>query len=196
MARRKIALIGAGMIGGTLAHLAAMRELGDIVLRALGRNPLFASAVLPLRVYPPMFNRYDVGMTFNTHVDNAMRALPGGGRMRTDVSSTLFLSPPEDYDGGELVVEDTYGAQSVKLPAGDMVIYPSTSLHRVTPVVSGERIACFFWLESLIRDGAAREELFELDQAIQVLTAERGADDAQILRLTRVYHNLVRRWAK
>ena len=124
---------------------AAGRELGDIVLRALGRNPMFASAVMPLRVYPPMFNRYDVGMTFNTHVDNAIRNVAGGGRMRTDVSTTLFLTPPEDYDGGELVIEDTYGTQAVKLPAGDAVVYPGTSLHRVNPVTRGSRWASFFW---------------------------------------------------
>ncbi|MGX9964886.1 Fe2+-dependent dioxygenase [Roseomonas sp. F4] len=175
---------------------AAARELGDVVLRALGRNPLFASAVLPLRVYPPMFNRYDVGMTFDMHVDNAIRALPGGGRMRTDVSSTLFLSSPEDYEGGELVIEDTYGAQSVKLPAGDMIVYPSTSLHRVNPVTRGSRWASFFWTQSMIDDDRQRRLLFEMDMSIIQMRMAVPDDHPSVLGLTACYHNLMRMWCK
>ncbi|MBU8540390.1 Fe2+-dependent dioxygenase [Falsiroseomonas tokyonensis] len=175
---------------------AAGRELGEIVLRALRRSPLFTSAVLPLRIYPPMFNRYDVGMTFDTHVDNAIRALPGGARMRTDVSSTLFLTPPEDYDGGELVVEDTYGAQSVKLPAGDMVIYPSTSLHRVNPVTRGSRWASFFWTQSMIDDDRQRRLLFEMDMSIIQMRMSVPDDHPSVLGLTGCYHNLMRMWCK
>ncbi|WP_439598250.1 Fe2+-dependent dioxygenase [Falsiroseomonas sp.] len=175
---------------------AAGRELGEIVLRALRRSPLFTSAVLPLRIYPPMFNRYDIGMTFDTHVDNAIRALPGGARMRTDVSSTLFLTPPEDYDGGELVVEDTYGAQSVKLPAGDMVIYPSTSLHRVNPVTRGSRWASFFWTQSMIDDDRQRRLLFEMDMSIIQMRMVVPDDHPSVLGLTGCYHNLMRMWCK
>ena len=174
---------------------AAGRELGDIVLRALGRNPMFASAVMPLRVYPPMFNRYDVGMTFNTHVDNAIRNVAGGGRMRTDVSTTLFLTPPEDYDGGELVIEDTYGTQAVKLPAGDAVVYPGTSLHRVNPVTRGSRWASFFWTQSMIDDDRKRRMLFEMDMSIIQLRMTVPDDHPGILGLTGCYHNLLRRWA-
>ncbi len=175
---------------------AAGRELGDIVLRALGRNPMFASAVMPLRVYPPMFNRYDVGMTFNTHVDNAIRNVAGGGRMRTDVSTTLFLTPPEDYDGGELVIEDTYGTQAVKLPAGDAVVYPGTSLHRVNPVTRGSRWASFFWTQSMIDDDRKRRMLFEMDMSIIQLRMTVPDDHPGILGLTGCYHNLMRMWCK
>ena len=175
---------------------AAGRELGDIVLRALGRNPMFASAVMPLRVYPPMFNRYDVGMTFNTHVDNAIRNVAGGGRMRTDVSTTLFLTPPEDYDGGELVIEDTYGTQAVKLPAGDAVVYPGTSLHRVNPVTRGSRWASFFWSQSMIDDDRKRRMLFEMDMSIIQLRMTVPDDHPGILGLTGCYHNLMRMWCK
>jgi len=132
------------------------RQLGELVLRALGRNAEFTAAALPLRVYPPMFNRYDAGMTFRAHVDNAIRHVPGGGRLRTDVSSTLFLSPPGDYDGGELVIEDTYGTQSIKLDAGDLVLYPATSLHSVRPVTRGSRWASFFWTQSMVKDDGRR----------------------------------------
>ncbi|NKE43157.1 Fe2+-dependent dioxygenase [Roseomonas frigidaquae] len=175
---------------------AASRQLGEVVLRAINRSPLFASAVLPLRVYPPMFNRYDVGMTFDTHVDNAIRALPGGGRMRTDVSSTLFLTPPEEYEGGELVVEDTYGAQSVKLPAGDMVIYPATSLHRVNPVTRGSRWASFFWTQSMIDDDRQRRLMFEMDMSIIQMRMAVPDDHPSVLGLTACYHNLMRMWCK
>lgn len=163
------------------------------VLQALALSGHFLSAALPRRIYPPLFNRYGPGEGFGDHVDNAIRVVPGTGeQLRTDLSATLFLS--EGFTGGELVIEGEYGPAGFAPAAGDMVLYPSTSLHRVTPVVSGERIACFFWLESLIRDGAARDTLFELDQSIQALTADRGAADDEVLRLTRVYHNLVRRW--
>lgn len=171
------------------------RELGDIVLAAIERNPLFISAALPSEVYPPMFNRYAGGQHFGNHVDNAVRLLPASGRkMRTDVSATLFLADPDEYDGGELLIEDTYGVQSVKLPAGHMIVYPSTSLHRVTPVTRGARLAAFFWIQSLVRDDAQRCILFDMDTAIQKLNQTSG--DAQaILHLTGCYHNLLRMWS-
>jgi len=175
--------------GCVLAH-----ELGGAVLAALERNPLFISAALPKRVYPPLFNRYAAGMQFGSHIDNAVRLLPEGGRLRTDVSATLFLSAPEEYDGGELVIEDTYGTQRVKLPAGDLVLYPSTSLHQVQPVTRGLRVACFFWVESMVRDDGQRQLLFDLDAAIQRLTT-RVVDDPALVQLTGIYHNLIRRWA-
>jgi PKHD-type hydroxylase len=172
------------------------RELGDIILAALERNALFISAALPNRVYPPLFNRYEGGMQFGNHVDNAVRLLPGSGvKVRTDISATLFLSPPEEYDGGELLVEDTYGAHAIKLPAGDMVLYPATSLHRVTPVTRGARLASFFWIESMVRDDAQRTLLFDLDSAIQRLSAS-GADASVCAHLTACYHNLLRMWAQ
>jgi PKHD-type hydroxylase len=172
------------------------RELGDIILAALERNALFISAALPNRVYPPLFNRYEGGMQFGNHVDNAVRLLPGSGvKVRTDISATLFLSPLEEYDGGELLVEDTYGAHAIKLPAGDMVLYPATSLHRVTPVTRGARLASFFWIESMVRDDAQRTLLFDLDSAIQRLSAS-GADASVCAHLTACYHNLLRMWAQ
>lgn len=171
------------------------RELGDIVLRALGRSPLFASAALPLHVYPPMFNRYDVGMTFGAHVDNAIRNV-SGRRMRTDVSSTLFLSAPEEYDGGELVIEDTYGAQAVKLPAGDMIVYPATSLHRVNPVTRGSRWGSFFWTQSMVADDAQRRLLFEMDMSIIQMRMVVPDDHVSVLGLTACYHNLMRMWCR
>jgi PKHD-type hydroxylase len=172
------------------------RELGDMVVQALYRSPLFMSAVLPKQVFPPLFNRYDAGMVFGSHVDNAIRShstMPV--RIRTDVSATLFISAPEDYDGGELTVEDTYGAHSVKLPAGDMVIYPGTSLHNVTPITRGSRIASFFWIQSLIRDVSQRALLFDLDMAIIRLTQDHP-DHPSLVSLTSVYHNLLRQWAE
>ena len=176
---------------------AAARELSQAVLAALGRAPLFIAAALPAKVFPPLFNRYRVGETFGTHVDNAIRAKPGTDfRIRTDLSCTLFLAEPEEYDGGELVIEGQFGEQHVKLPAGHMILYPSSSLHRVTPVTRGERLASFFWLQSMVRDDAARRSLFELDMAIQKLTARLGLDDAEVVALTGVYHNLLRRWAE
>jgi PKHD-type hydroxylase len=175
---------------------AAARDAGDIVLRALERSALFVSATLPRHVYPPLFNRYEPGMAFDAHVDNAVRQIPGTHhRLRTDVSATVFLSPPADYDGGELIVEDTFGAHSVKLAAGDMVVYPASSLHRVQPVTRGARVAAFFWVQSMVRDDGGRTLLFELDTAVRQLTA-READGDSLVRLTACYHNLLRRWAE
>ncbi|MBI1649214.1 Fe2+-dependent dioxygenase [Hyphomicrobium sulfonivorans] len=173
------------------------QQLGQIVLGALGKNPKFMSAVLPLRVLPPMFNRYDEGMTFGAHVDGSIRALPGTGeRLRTDVSSTLFLTPPEDYDGGELVVHDTYGTHTVKLPAGHMVVYPATSLHSVTPVTRGSRWASFFWSQSMVKDDWQRHMLFDLDQSIMRIRAQMPDDDPAVVSITGHYHNLIRAWAE
>ena len=173
----------------------AARQAGEIVVRALERHPEFISAALPRHVYPPLFNRYEAGMSFGPHVDNAVRQVPGTHhRLRIDVSATLFLSSPEDYDGGELVIEDTFGAHEIKLTAGDMVVYPASSLHRVRPVTRGARVAAFFWVQSMVRDDGGRTLLFELDTAIRELTAS-GADEGELLRLTACYHNLLRRWA-
>ena len=169
------------------------RDLGAIVLRGLERNALFMAAALPRHVYPPMFNKYEPGMTFGTHIDGAIRQI-GMQRIRTDISATLFLNPPEDYEGGELLVEDTYGAHSVKLPAGDMVIYPATSLHRVTPVTKGARIASFFWIQSLVKDDSERSLLFDMDRAIAELGQIVPGDSPAMLRLSASYHNLVRKW--
>lgn len=171
-------------------------ELGEMVLAALERAPLFMSAVLPRRVLPPMFNRYEQGMTFGSHVDNAIRTLRGTGeRMRTDVSTTLFLSDPDEYDGGELVVEDTYGTHAVKLPAGDAIIYPATSLHHVTPVTRGARVASFFWTQSLVRDVTRRALLFDMDMAIIRLNHD-VPNHPSVVQLTGVYHNLLRQWSE
>jgi len=170
-------------------------QLSNFILDTLGRTPLFLSAALPLKVLPPMFNRYEGGGTYGSHVDAAISSVPGTShRVRTDISATLFLSQPEDYDGGELVVSDTYGEQHVKLPAGDMVIYPGTSLHHVIPVTRGVRLAAIFWTQSLVRDDTQRSILFELDEAIQQLRAE-SEDNPAVLRLTGVYHNLLRQWS-
>jgi PKHD-type hydroxylase len=172
------------------------RQLGEIVVSALQRNPLFISAALPLRVFPPLFNRYQGGQSFGNHVDNAIRQVPGGGmRIRTDLSATLFLADPGEYEGGELVVEDTYGVNSVKLPAGHMVLYPSTSLHNVRPVTQGARLASFFWIQSMVRDDGERTLLFDLDHAIQRVASE-VPNSAAPVQLTAVYHNLLRRWAE
>ena len=174
----------------------AARAVGETILAALGANPLFLSAALPQRIFPPLFNRYGEGDGFGVHVDNAIRAIPVTAvRIRTDLSATLFLSDPHEYDGGELVVEDAYGAQSVKLPAGHMILYPAKSLHRVEPIARGTRLASFFWLQSMVRDDGERALLFDLDQSIQALAAAHGAGDAEVVRLSGVYHNLVRRWA-
>lgn len=173
------------------------QELGQIVLRALGANPTFMTAALPLRVLPPMFNRYDVGMTFGAHVDGSIRAIPGTGqRLRTDVSSTLFLTPPEDYDGGELVVHDTYGTHSVKLPAGHMVVYPATSMHSVTPVTRGSRWASFFWTQSMVKDDWRRHMLYDLDMSIMGVRSRLPDDDPAVVGLTAHYHNLIRHWSE
>ncbi len=178
----------------------AAQQLGDMILAALARHPLFLSAALPLRVFPPLFNRYAGGQSFGTHVDNAIRQVPGTPhRLRTDLSATLFFAAPEDYDGGELCVEDTYGVKSVKLPAGHMILYPSTSLHHVTPVTRGARISSFFWIQSMIRDDAHRSLLFDLDLAIQRLgrdLPDNAVASQTSVQLTGVYHNLLRQWAE
>jgi PKHD-type hydroxylase len=172
------------------------RELGEAVLAALGRSQLFFSAALPKQVFPPLFNRYREGMTFGSHVDSAIRTHAASRtRIRTDLSATLFLSAPEDYDGGELVVEDTYGTHQVKLPAGHMILYPATSLHKVNPITRGARVASFFWIQSMVRDDAQRTLLFDLDMAIVRLTRERP-DDAALVSLVGVYHNLLRMWTE
>ncbi len=171
------------------------RALGDVVLAGLARSPLFTSAVLPLKVFPPLFNRYDVGMKFGAHVDNAVRLVGGTSvRVRTDVSATLFLTAPEEYDGGELEIQDVYGTHSVKLPAGDLVVYPATSLHNVTEVTRGSRWASFFWIQSMVRDEGRRSLLFDLDEGIQAVRRELGEHPSAV-QLTAVYHNLLRRWA-
>lgn len=171
------------------------REAGELIVQALERSAPFISAALPRHVYPPLFNRYEVGMGFGAHVDNAVRQIPGTHhRLRTDVSATLFLNAPADYDGGELVIEDTFGTHSIKLDAGDLVVYPASSLHRVTPVTRGARLAAFFWVQSLVRDDAARRLLYEMDAAIRQLSAT-GADGGSVVQLTACYHNLLRRWA-
>jgi PKHD-type hydroxylase len=170
---------------------------GDRILDALGAAPLFVSAALPFRTFPPLFNRYAGGQSFGTHIDNAIRPIPGTAiKLRTDLSATLFLSEPESYDGGELEIEDAFGAQSVKLPAGHMVLYPASSLHRVNPVTRGARLASFFWIQSMVRDDGARTLLFDLDQSIQDLAMVQGIDAPAVVRLTGIYHNLVRRWAE
>jgi PKHD-type hydroxylase len=175
---------------------AVARQLGEVILQALGGNPLFIAGALPLKIFPPLFNSYAGGQAFGTHVDNAIRVLKGSEfRVRSDLSATLFLSSPEEYDGGELVVEDNYGVHSVKLPAGDLVLYPSSSLHQVTEVTRGARLASFFWIQSMVRDDSARQLLFDLDRSIQTIAADRGQDDRAIIQLTGVYHNLLRRWA-
>jgi PKHD-type hydroxylase len=176
---------------------AAAREGGALVLDALGRSPLFIAAALPSKIFPPLFNRYAGGQVFGTHIDNAIRMKRGTDfRIRSDLSATLFLADPDSYDGGELVVEGAFGVQAVKLPAGHMILYPASSLHRVEPVTRGVRVASFFWLQSMVRDGEARRHLFELDQSVQTLAAERGQDDPTVIRLTGLYHNLLRRWAE
>ena len=172
------------------------RELGALVVGALERSPLFISAALPNHVFPPLFNKYEPGMGFGAHVDNAIRQVPGTPRrLRTDVSATLFISAPEDYDGGELVVEDTYGTHNVKLPAGDIILYPATSLHRVTPVTRGARVASFFWIQSMVKDDGERTLLFNLDRAI-VQLGQTAPDQPALVQLTSIYHNLVRKWSE
>ncbi|HEX5129352.1 MAG TPA: Fe2+-dependent dioxygenase [Usitatibacter sp.] len=175
---------------------AEARELGEEILHALAASQLFMSAALPKQVFPPLFNRYGPGMTFGSHIDAAIRSHgPTGVRIRTDISATLFLTAPEEYDGGELLVEDTYGVKRVKLPAGSMVLYPSTSLHRVEPVTRGARVSSFFWIQSLVREDAQRALLFDLDMAIVRLTA-RDRAAPELLALTGVYNNLLRGWAQ
>jgi PKHD-type hydroxylase len=174
----------------------AAREAGKLVLDALGRSPLFIAAALPLRIFPPLFNRYEGGEAFGTHVDNAVRIQRGSEfRVRSDLSATVFLEDPDAYEGGELVVEDNLGVHAAKLPAGHLLLYPASSLHRVEPVTRGARIASFFWIQSMVRDDAARTLLFDLDQSIQALAADRSHSDREVIRLTGIYHNLLRRWA-
>jgi PKHD-type hydroxylase len=172
------------------------RELGEMILRALQQNPLFVTAALPVHVFPPLFNRYSGGQSFGSHVDNSIRTIPGTAhRIRTDLSATLFFSQPDEYDGGELMVEDTYGAHAVKLAAGSMVLYPSTSLHHVRPVTRGARICSFFWLQSMVRDDGDRTLLFDLDSAIRNLN-QLSPQSPVAVQLTGVYHNLLRKWAE
>lgn len=177
-------------------HAPLARELGDLVLAQLERHPRFISACLPLAVYPPMFNRYGEGMTFGSHVDGAIRIAPRSGRrLRTDISATLFLSEPTEYEGGELQIDDAFGMHSVKLAAGDMIVYPASSLHRVTPITRGTRVASFFWVQSMIRDDGRRTLLFDMDNAIQTLNRT-GADESARSALVGSYHNLVRMWGE
>jgi PKHD-type hydroxylase len=177
--------------GGDIA-----RQLGNRVISALTSNPLFVSAAIPLKIFPPLFNRYGIGNKFGIHVDNAVRGdHVTGMRIRTDLSVTLFLSEPDEYDGGELIVEDYYGSHTVKLPAGHLVLYPASSLHMVTPVTRGQRVASFFWLQSMIRDSHPRSLIFDLDTAIQGLVERLGRDDDEVVKLTGIYHNLIRHWA-
>ncbi len=174
----------------------ATRALGDRILDRLAKTPMFIAAALPQKVYPPRFNRYEGGGTYGNHVDNAIFPIPGTPlKLRTDLSTTIFFSDPDDYEGGELVIEDMFGEQRIKLPAGDMILYPSSSVHRVTPVTHGTRFASFFFTQSMIRDDQQRRILFELDCAIQSLTADHGDHDA-LDNLSNVYHNLLRQWAE
>jgi PKHD-type hydroxylase len=176
---------------------AAAKRAGEVVLEALGRNPLFMAAALPAKVWPPLFNRYAGGEQFGMHVDNAVRLKRGGvERLRSDLSATLFLSEPDSYEGGELIVEDTYGAHAVKLAAGSAILYPASSLHHVTPVTSGERVASFFWIQSMVREEAQRRVLFEMDLAVQRLAAELGQGHTSVVALTGTYHNLLRMWVE
>ncbi len=175
----------------------AARQLGERVIRALAASPTFIAAAVPRHIFPPLFNRYGAGNHFGLHVDNAVRGDHlTGTRIRTDLSVTLFLSEPDQYDGGELIVEDYYGSHEVKLPAGDLVLYPASSLHIVAPVTRGVRVASFFWIQSVIRDGHARSQIFDLDSAIQGLVERLGIDDPCTVKLTGVYHNLIRHWAE
>jgi PKHD-type hydroxylase len=173
----------------------AARELGEMILGRLGKSPAFVSAALPLRVYPPLFNRYDEGMAFGEHADNAIR-FAGPVRFRTDLSATLFLTEPSDYDGGELIVEDTFGEHAVKLAAGDMILYPASSLHSVASITRGSRWAAFFWVQSMVRDDGQRSLLYDLDNTIQSLSVPVGQADAAAVRLTATYNNLLRMWAE
>lgn len=195
--------VSAGYQGATVKHNQQLaenspiaRELGDLVLMALERNPSFISATLPARVYPPMFNRYREGSYFGNHIDNAVRLLGDSAlKIRTDISATLFLAGPDEYDGGELLIEDTYGAHAIKLPAGHLVIYPASSLHRVNPITRGTRLASFFWIQSMVRDDAQRTLLFDVDRAIQRLNQTEADEEARV-SLTGSYHNLLRMWAE
>ena len=196
--------ITAGTLSATVKQNQQLPEehlltehLGNIILESLGQHTLFLSAAIPLDIIPPLFNRYEQQEAFGFHVDNSIRGIRGTNeRLRTDLSCTIFLSEPEEYEGGDLVIEDTYGYHEVKLPAGDMILYPSTSLHEVTAVSSGCRIASFFWVQSMIRDEANRHMLFNLDQSIQNLRIELGDQHQEVMKLTNLYHNLMRKWAE
>jgi PKHD-type hydroxylase len=167
-----------------------------LILAALGQNSLFISAALPMKVFPPLFNSYGGGQSFGTHVDNAIRHVKGSShRVRSDLSATLFLTPPEDYDGGDLIIEDTYGIHKAKLPLGHMVVYPSSSLHRVEPVTRGRRVSSFFWIQSMVRSDAQRTLLFDLDNATQLVNRDMPSNPAAV-QLTGIYHNLLRQWAE
>ena len=173
------------------------RRLGDTVVAAVERSPAFLAGALPRRIFPPLFNRYEAGQAFDGHVDNAIRQVPGTPyRIRTDLSATLFLSDPADYDGGELAIDDVYGVHRVKLPAGDLILYPASSLHHVRPVTRGVRLAAFFWVQSLVRDDARRTLLFDMDLSIQRLGESAGQTDPSVVALTGCYHNLLRMWAE
>ena len=195
--------ITAGEQSATVKHNTQLPEssetaqqLGNLILDALSQNNLFISAALPAKIFPPLFNCYENGGHFGKHIDNAIRIVPNSVvRVRTDLSATLFFSDPNEYDGGELEIDDVYGQQSIKLAAGDMVLYPSTSYHHVNPVTRGKRISSFFWLQSMVRDDAQRDLLYQTDTSIQSIAAEKGMRDADVVRLTGVYHNLIRRWA-
>lgn len=172
------------------------RKLGAMILQALQRSPLFVTAALPLKVYPPTFNRYEGGQTYGSHIDGAINQVPGTSiSVRTDLSATIFLAQPADYDGGELVIEDTYGTHAIKLPAGDMILYPGTSLHYVRPVTRGTRIASFFWIQSMVRDDTERTLMLDLDSSIRAIR-QTNPGHPSVLQLTNVYHNLLRRWAE
>lgn len=195
--------ITAGEQSATVKHNTQLPEssetaqqLGNLILDALSQNNLFISAALPAKIFPPLFNCYENGGHFGKHIDNAIRIVPNSVvRVRTDLSATLFFSDPHEYDGGELEIDDVYGQQSIKFAAGDMVLYPSTSYHHVNPVTRGKRISSFFWLQSMVRDDAQRDLLYQTDKSIQSIAAEKGMQDADVVRLTGVYHNLIRRWA-
>ncbi len=177
------------------ADSAIVRGLEDTVLAALAKHPMFISAALPLKIFPPMFNRYGIGETYGVHIDNAIRIPPGSSaRIRTDLSATLFLTEPDQYDGGELVIEDHYGSQPVKLAAGDLILYPSTTLHQVTPITRGERTCAVFWVQSMVRNTEYRKILFDLDQTVQSLTSQHGHEHHDVMRLSGIYHNLIRQW--
>jgi PKHD-type hydroxylase len=194
----------AGSLAANVKHNQQVDEhsenaisLGNYILKKLGNHPLFISAAMPHRIYPPKFNRYVQGEYYGTHVDGAIMPVSGSSViLRSDISATLFLSEPDEYEGGELMIETPFGAQEVKLQAGDMVLYPSSSLHQVAAVTQGVRLCAFFWIQSLVRDEGKRTLLFDLDQSIQALSMTRKKDDAEILRLSSVYHNLVRQWAE
>jgi PKHD-type hydroxylase len=175
---------------------AEAQQAAQIVFDAVGKNPLFIAAALPLRIFPPLFNSYAGGQAFDTHVDNAIRIQKGTTfRVRSDLSATLFLEDPDAYDGGELTVETNFGVQQVKLPAGDMILYPASSLHRVELVTRGRRVASFFWVQSMVRDDSQRQTLFDLDSAIQAVASTQGQGSPEVIKLTGIYHNLLRRWA-